>query len=73
MDYITCEKRKNAPQINVLICEKKCKHLKTCSSYRSYCKMKTITASLNESATGADGLLLPQDAARPNLPSAAGK
>lgn len=73
MDYITCERRKNAPQINVLICEKKCKYLDTCSSYLSYTKMKAITASLNGCASGTDGLLVMQDAPQTNLPSAAGK
>ena len=38
MYYITCEKRKNAPKINVLICEKKCKKAKSCISYLNYCK-----------------------------------
>jgi hypothetical protein len=73
MDYITCERRKNAPQINVLICEKKCKYVSTCSSYLSYTKMKAITASLNDCTSGTDGLLALQDSPRPDLPSAAGK
>ncbi len=55
MDYITCEKRKNAPKINVLICEKKCEHAKVCKPYLSYLKVKSVTASINGSdAAGED-------------------
>lgn len=73
MDYITCERRKNSPQINVLICEKKCKQLNTCSAYLSYAKMKAIAATIGGCASGTDELLVIQDGPLPTLPSAAGK
>jgi hypothetical protein len=73
MDYVTCDRRKNAPQINVLICEKKCKHLNTCSTYLSYAKVKSLTASLSNRTTGTDELLVIQESPGYTLPSAAGK
>lgn len=73
MDYVTCDRRKNSPQINVLICEKKCKHLNTCSTYLNYTKMKSITAVISGCDSGTDELLVVQDAHRPTLPTAAGK
>jgi len=73
MDYVTCEKRKNSPQINVLICERKCQHRTTCSTYLSYAKLKSLTASLSNSTTGTDELLVIHDSSQHNLPSAAGK
>ena len=57
MDYITCEKRKNAPKINVLICEKKCEHAEICKSYLSYLKAKSATVSINECATAGEDII----------------
>ena len=57
MDYITCEKRKNAPKINVLICEKKCEHAEICKSYLSYLKAKAVTVSINECATAGEDII----------------
>jgi hypothetical protein len=73
MDYITCDRRKNAPQINVLICEKKCQHRTTCSTYLSYAKVKSLAASLSNCAAGSNELLVMQEQPRPALPTAAGK
>ena len=47
MDYITCEKRKNSPKINVLICEKKCQDAKTCKAYLNYLNVQSVSAVLN--------------------------
>jgi len=57
MDYITCEKRKNSPKINVLICEKKCEHAKTCESYLNYLKAQSSKASTSECAPAEEDLL----------------
>ena len=57
MDYITCEKRKNTPKINVLICEKKCEHAEICKSYLSYLKAKSVTVSLNECAPAEEDII----------------
>lgn len=57
MDYITCEKRKNAPKINVLICEKKCEHAEICKSYLSYLKAKSVAVSLNKCATASEDVM----------------
>jgi hypothetical protein len=55
MDYITCEKRKNSPKINVLICEKKCGHAKICKPYLNYLKAQSSNAAISECAhTGED-------------------
>ncbi len=58
MDYITCEKRKNAPKINVLICEKKCEHAETCKPYLNYLKVKSVTAPTNECAPAEEDIIL---------------
>ena len=47
MDYITCERRKNAPKLNVLICEKKCEHAETCKSYLNYLQAQSNNASIS--------------------------
>ncbi len=73
MDYVTCDRRKNSPQINVLICEKKCQHRNSCSAYLSYAKVKSLAASLSNGPGITDELLAMQDHTRPALPSAAGK
>jgi hypothetical protein len=73
MDYITCDRRKNSPQINVLICEKKCPHRTTCSTYLSYAKVKSLAPSLSNGAAGTNELLVMQEQTRPALPTAAGK
>jgi len=57
MDYITCEKRKNSPKINVLICEKKCEHAKTCNPYLNYLKEQSSKASKSEGAPVGDDLI----------------
>lgn len=73
MDYITCEKRKNAPQINVLICEKKCKQADTCAAYLNYAKLKSLTASLDGCPSPGDKLLVITESPEPHAPYAAGK
>lgn len=73
MDYVTCDRRKNAPQINVLICEKKCQHRNNCSTYLSYAKVKSLAASLSSCAGGTNELLVVQEQTRSTLPSPAGK
>lgn len=70
MDYITCDRRKNSPQINVLICEKKCQHRNTCSTYLSYAKVKSLAASLSSGAGRTDGLQVMQETTHPTLPAA---
>lgn len=57
MDYITCENRKNAPKINVLICEKKCQEAKTCKAYLNYLQIQSVSATLN--GTHREGKDLP--------------
>jgi len=57
MDYITCEKRKNAPKINVLICEKKCEHAEICKAYLSYLKAKSVTVSINKCAPAGEDII----------------
>lgn len=57
MDYITCEKRKNSPKINVLICEKKCQYAKNCKSYLNYLKAKPSMVSINECTTAGEDLI----------------
>ncbi len=54
MIYITCEQRKNAPKINVIICEKKCVHAKTCTAYLSYLKTVAQNDSLGENKPEAE-------------------
>ena len=57
MDYITCEKRRNSPKINVLICEKKCEHAKICKSYLNYLKTQSSKVSISESAPAGEDLI----------------
>lgn len=57
MDYITCETRKNAPKINVLICEKKCRHAKTCKPYLNYLKVRSVTAAITDGPLEGEDLL----------------
>jgi len=64
MDYITCERRKNSPMINVLICEKKCEHAKICKPYLNYLKAQSSKASTSESAP-AEGDPLPIKSSNP--------
>jgi hypothetical protein len=73
MDYVTCTRRKNAPQINVLVCEKKCPHRNKCSAYLNHARMQSLAASLGDCAGSADELLLRHEPARLNRPSATGK
>ena len=47
MDYITCERRKNAPKLNVLICEKKCEYAETCKTYLNYLQAQSSNASIS--------------------------
>jgi hypothetical protein len=35
-DYIFCTKKKNAPRIDVRICEKKCPYKEECQEYLAY-------------------------------------
>ena len=57
MDYITCEKRKNSPKINVLICEKKCEHAKKRKSYLNYLKPKSSMLPINEYTPAGEDLI----------------
>jgi len=57
MDYITCERRKNSPKINVLICEKKCEHAKKCKSYFNYMKVKSSRVPINECTSVVEDLI----------------
>jgi len=57
MMYITCEKRKNAPKINVVICEKKCEHAKTCKPYLNFLQTAPHTATLGETAPEGEGII----------------
>ena len=56
MDYITCDKRKNAPKINVLICEKKCQEVKTCKAYLNHLKVQSVSAVINGSPPEGEDL-----------------
>jgi hypothetical protein len=56
MDYITCESRKNAPKINVLICEKKCQEAKTCKAYLNYLQIQSVSAALNRTPSEREDL-----------------
>jgi len=57
MDYITCEKRKNAPKLNVLICEKKCEYAETCKTYLNYLQEHSRKASLSECNSEVEEIL----------------
>ena len=57
MDYITCEKRKNSPKINVLICEKKCEHAKKCKPYLNYLKAQSSRVPINECVSVVEDLI----------------
>jgi len=73
MDYITCETRKNAPKINVLICEKKCQHAKTCKPYRTYLKLRSATAALTDCPLEGEDLLAINESPQKNAPLTVGK
>lgn len=58
MDYITCERRKNSPKLNVLICEKKCEYAKTCKTYLNYLKEKSRKVPMSERASEVEEILV---------------
>lgn len=58
MDYITCERRKNSPKLNVLICEKKCEYAEACKTYLNYLKEKSRKAPMGECTSEADEILV---------------
>jgi hypothetical protein len=73
MDYITCETRKNAPKINVLICEKKCQHATTCKPYLTYLKVRSATAALTDCQLEGEELLAINETPQNTTPLTAGK
>lgn len=73
MDYITCETRKNAPKINVLICEKKCQHAKTCPQYLNYLQVRSAAAVLAACPAEGDNLLAIKEAPQQTAPLITGK
>jgi len=73
MDYITCETRKNAPKINVLICEKKCQHAKTCKPYLNYLKVRSATAALKDCPLEGEDLLSINESPQKTPPLSVGK
>lgn len=38
-DYIVCHKKRNAPRINIRICQEKCPFKNECQDYSSYLKV----------------------------------
>jgi len=56
MSYITCATRKNSPKINVLVCEKKCQHAKTCKAYLSHLAANPVNFSANDFSHGGKDL-----------------
>ena len=73
MDYITCETRKNAPKINVLICEKKCQHAKTCKPYLNYLKVRSAAAALTDCPMEGEDLLSIKESPQKTPPLTVGK
>jgi hypothetical protein len=73
MDYITCETRKNEPKINVLICEKKCQHVKTCKSYLNYLKVQSATAAITDSPLEEEDILSIKESPQKTPPLTVGK
>ena len=37
--YIVCQKKRNAPRMNVQVCQKKCSSKQECKEYLSYLKV----------------------------------
>ena len=73
MDYITCETRKNAPKINVLICEKKCQQATTCKPYLNYLKVRSATAALKDCSLEGEDLLAINESPQKTAPLTVGK
>ena len=73
MDYITCEKRKNAPKINVLICEKKCQEAKTCKGYLNYLQIHSVNAVINGSPPEGENIPSADQASEKSPPLGIGK
>ena len=73
MNYITCEKRKNAPKINVLICEKKCQDAKTCKGYLNYLQIHSVSAVINEVPPEGENIPSADQALDKNSPLSVGK
>jgi hypothetical protein len=36
MSYLTCDKRKGSPKIHIQVCEKKCKQVQECKTYKEF-------------------------------------
>ena len=52
-DYIVCHKKRNAPRINVRICQEKCPLRNDCKEYSSYLmKISVINKPIPVSAEG---------------------
>lgn len=49
-DYIVCHKKRNAPRINVRICQEKCPLKNECPEYSSYLKMSASQKPIPVSA-----------------------
>lgn len=73
MDYITCETRKNAPKINVLICEKKCQHASSCKPYLNYLKLRSAAAALTTGPLDREDLASIKESPQHTPPLTAGK
>ncbi|MBW1823335.1 MAG: hypothetical protein JRI87_02040 [Deltaproteobacteria bacterium] len=69
MDYITCARRKNAPKLNVLICEKKCEHAETCKPYLNYLQEQSSKASLSECNPEVEEMLTVESPPIKKIPS----
>ena len=73
MEYITCEKRKNAPKINVLICEKKCQDAKTCKGYLNYLQIQCVNAVINGSPQKGEDISRADQSLENSSPPSVGK
>lgn len=69
MNYITCEKRRNAPKINVLICEKKCEHAKTCNPYLNYLQEQSSKLSISECNPEVEEMITVESPSIKKIPS----
>jgi hypothetical protein len=49
-DYIVCHKKRNAPRINVRICQEKCPLKNECQEYSGYLKVSAIHKPIPVSA-----------------------
>jgi len=51
-DYIVCHKKRNAPRINVRICQEKCPLKNECEGYSGYLKVSVIQNPIPASHEG---------------------